>query len=77
MFPIELAGDTPMGEDVGSFGDGDRLYHSWRNGKRHHIGFADDYAHMTRAAFTLWEATNDKQYIERAQAWAHVLNDHF
>jgi len=58
-------------------GDGDRLYHSWRNGKRQHTGFADDYAQMARAAFALWEATADKRYLERAQAWVHVLNDHF
>jgi uncharacterized protein YyaL (SSP411 family) len=58
-------------------GDGDRLYHSWRNGKRQHTGFADDYSQMARAAFTLWETTADRRYLERAQAWVHVLNDHF
>ena len=60
-----------------ALGDGDRLYHSWRNGARQHIGFADDYAHMARAAFTLWEVTNDKKYLARAQAWIAVLNSHF
>jgi uncharacterized protein YyaL (SSP411 family) len=58
-------------------GDGDRLYHSWRNGRRQHTGFADDYAQMARAAFALWETTADRRYLERAQAWVHVLNDHF
>jgi len=58
-------------------GDGDRLYHSWRNGTRHHTGFADDYAQMARAALALWEATNDRRYLARAQAWVHVLNEHF
>ena len=60
-----------------ALGDGDRLYHSWRNGKRQHTGFADDYANMARAALTLWETTSDRRYLERAQAWVHVLNDHF
>jgi uncharacterized protein len=60
-----------------ALGDGDRLYHSWRNGTRQHIGFADDYAQMARAAFTLWEVTNDKKYLQRAQAWINVLNGHF
>jgi hypothetical protein len=60
-----------------ALGDGDRLYHSWRNGKRHHTGFADDYAHMARAAFTLWEVTADRRYLDRTRAWIHVLNDHF
>ena len=57
--------------------DGNRLYHSWRNGKRQHTGFADDYAQMARAALTLWETTADRRYLQRAQAWVHVLNDHF
>jgi uncharacterized protein YyaL (SSP411 family) len=60
-----------------TLGEGDRLFHSWRNGKRQHTGFADDYAQMTRAAFTLWETTGDKRYLERARAWVHTLNDHF
>jgi uncharacterized protein YyaL (SSP411 family) len=58
-------------------GDGDRLYHSWREGKRQHIGFAEDYAHMARAAFTLWESTNDKRYLKKVEAWVRVLNEHF
>jgi hypothetical protein len=58
-------------------GEGDRLYHSWRNGKRQHTGFADDYAQMARAALALWEATNDKRYLERAQAWVRVMDEHF
>lgn len=58
-------------------GEGDRLYHSWRNGKRQHTGFADDYAQMTRAALALWESTNDKRFLEHAQSWVRVLNEHF
>ncbi|HEV2562043.1 MAG TPA: thioredoxin domain-containing protein [Rhizomicrobium sp.] len=58
-------------------GDGERLYHSWRAGKRQHPGFADDYAHMARAALTLWESTNDKRYLEHAQGWVRTLNEHF
>jgi uncharacterized protein len=58
-------------------GDGERLYHSWRAGKRQHPGFADDYAHMARAAVALWESTNDKRYLELAQGWIRTLNEHF
>jgi uncharacterized protein YyaL (SSP411 family) len=58
-------------------GDGDRLYHSWRNGTRGHTGFSDDYAQMIRAALALWEATGDKQYLDRAHAWTRILNEHF
>jgi len=60
-----------------ALGDGDRLYHSWRSGTRQHTGFADDYAQMTRAALALWEATSDRRYLERAQAWVRILNEHF
>lgn len=60
-----------------ALGNGDRLYHSWRNGTRAHAGFADDYTHMARAAFALWEATFDRRYLDRAQRWTHVLNEHF
>jgi uncharacterized protein YyaL (SSP411 family) len=60
-----------------ALGDGDKLYHSWRDGKRQHIGFSDDYAHMARAAMALWESTQDPRYLERAKAWVHELNEHF
>ena len=62
---------------VKTLGDGDRLYHSWRNGKRGYMGFADDYAHMARAAFALWETTGEKRFLERAEAWVRTLNQHF
>ncbi len=62
---------------IKAMGEGDRLFHSWRDGKRGHMGFADDYAHMSRAAFALWEATGDKRFLERAKRWALVLNELF
>jgi len=62
---------------VKTMADGDRLYHSWRDGKRGHMGFADDYAQMARAALALWEATGDKAYLDRAKAWTLVLNEFF
>jgi uncharacterized protein YyaL (SSP411 family) len=62
---------------VKAMGDGDRLTHSWRDGKRGHMGFADDYAHMARAALALWEASGDKRYLDRAKHWIHVLDEYF
>src|SRR5665213_1924762 len=58
-------------------GDGDKLYHSWRGDQRGHAGFADDYAHMARAALALWEATGEQRFLNRAKAWLHTLNDNF
>jgi uncharacterized protein YyaL (SSP411 family) len=57
--------------------DGDRLFHSWRDGKRGHAAFADDYAHMARAALALYEATSKKEYLDWAKRWTHTLNEHF
>jgi uncharacterized protein YyaL (SSP411 family) len=62
---------------VKTHGDGDRLHHSWRAGKRGHIGYADDYAHMARAAFVLFEATADRRYLAQAEKWVRILNEHF
>ena len=53
---------------VKAMGDGDRLYHSWRDGKRGALGFSDDYAQMARAALALWEATSDEKYLKQAKA---------
>jgi uncharacterized protein YyaL (SSP411 family) len=60
-----------------ALGEGDRLYHSWRAGKRQHTGFSDDYAQMARAALALWEATYEKRFLEQAQIWVRALNEHF
>jgi uncharacterized protein YyaL (SSP411 family) len=62
---------------VKTMSDGNRLYHSWRDGKRHHTGFSDDYAHMSRAAVALWEVTQEERFLDRAKAWTHVMNEHF
>jgi uncharacterized protein YyaL (SSP411 family) len=62
---------------VKALGDGDRLSHSWRAGKRGHAGFADDYAHMARAALALWEVTGEERFLDRAKRWTHTLNEHF
>ncbi|MBS0470050.1 MAG: thioredoxin domain-containing protein [Proteobacteria bacterium] len=62
---------------VKAMGDGDRLYHSWLDGKRGAMGFADDYAHMARAALALYEATGDMRYVDHAKRWTHTLNEHF
>jgi hypothetical protein len=58
-------------------GDGDRLFHTYRAGKRQHSGFSDDYAHMARAALHLYESTQNRSYLERAIAWTRLLNEEF
>ena len=58
-------------------GEGDRLFHSYRDGKRQHPAFADGYAAMGRAALALWEATGERPYLERAIAWTRTLDEEF
>lgn len=62
---------------VKTMGEGERLYHSWRNGKRGHTGLADDYARMIRAAIALWEVTGSKTYLDHAKAWTRTMNELF
>ncbi len=62
---------------VKALGEGDRLHHSWRAGKRSRNAFADDYAHMARAALILFEIVGDKRYLEFAKTWVRTLNEHY
>jgi hypothetical protein len=60
-----------------TLGEGDRLHHSWINGKRGAAGTADDYAHMIRAALALYEAVGEKRYLDLAKRWTYTMNTHF
>ena len=57
--------------------DGDRLFHSYRDGQRRGAGMIDDYAQMARAALALHEATGAADYLEDAERWIATLNAHF
>ena len=56
---------------------GDRLGHSWREGKLLVPGLASDHAAMIRAALALHEATGEHAYLERALAWQGTLDRHY
>ena len=56
---------------------GDRLGHSWRDGKLLVPGLASDHAAMIRAALALYEATGEHAYLERALAWQANLDRHY
>ena len=58
-------------------GDGDRLSHSWRAGRRLPMAFLDDYAQMSRAALALYEQTGEPSYLERARAWVERCRQDF
>jgi uncharacterized protein YyaL (SSP411 family) len=56
---------------------GDRLGHSWREGRLLFPGLASDFAAMIRAALALYEATGQGAYLERALAWQRALEAHY
>jgi len=55
---------------------GDRLGHSWRDGRLVFPGLSSDYAAMIRAAIALHQATGRTIFLERAIAWAAALERH-
>jgi uncharacterized protein YyaL (SSP411 family) len=56
---------------------GDRIGHSWREGRLLFPGLASDHAAMIRAALALYEATGERGYLERALAWQGTLDRHY
>ena len=62
---------------VSAMGDGDRLRHSYRDGRAKHMAMLDDYANMARAALVLYEITGKPDYLVRAEAWVNVADEHY
>ena len=56
---------------------GDRLGHSWREGRLLIPGLASDHAAMIRAALALYEATGEADYLTRAVDWQGALDRHY
>lgn len=55
---------------------GDRLGHSWRQGRLQFPGLASDYAAMIRAALALYEVTSNRDYVDAAIRWQRSLDRH-
>ena len=55
---------------------GDRLGHSWREGRLLFPGLASDYAAMIRAAIALHQATGTQSYLDQAVKWTASLEAH-
>ena len=62
---------------VRSMTKGDRLGHSWRDGKLLFPGLASDFAAMIRAALALYEATGERPYLEHALTWQAAFDAHY
>ncbi len=61
----------------GSMTRGDRLGHSWRDGRLLLPGLASDYAAMIRAALALFEATSERSFLDQAVIWQQALDAHY
>jgi uncharacterized protein YyaL (SSP411 family) len=55
----------------------DRLGHSWRQGRLLYPGLASDFAAMIRAALSLYEATGERRFLDRAIAWQRAFDRHY
>src|ERR1041385_7243852 len=53
---------------------GDRLGHSWRDGRLLYPGLASDFACMIRAALALYEATGRPERLELALRWQRAFD---
>jgi hypothetical protein len=56
---------------------GDRLGHSWREGKLLFPGLASDFATLIRAALSLYEATGEPNYLQQALVWQNSFDKHY
>jgi uncharacterized protein YyaL (SSP411 family) len=56
---------------------GDRLGHSWRDGKLLYPGLASDFANMMKAALALHEATGERACLDQALKWQAALDAHY
>lgn len=57
--------------------NGDRLAHSFRDGRCVFPGFASDLASMARAAIALFETTHETHYRDKAEEWLGALDRHY
>ena len=61
----------------GNHGESGRFFHSWRAGAARHPAVIDDYANMSRAALTLFEATGEADYLHQAENWVGIADTHY
>lgn len=73
---LELA-KAAFGAVLRHMAEGDRLFHSWREGRRLPLAFLDDHAQMSRAALALFQQTGDAAYLEQARAWVEHAHEEF
>jgi uncharacterized protein YyaL (SSP411 family) len=60
-----------------AMGRGDRLGHSWREGRLLFPGLASDFAAMIKAALALHEVTGERAYLDKALDWQAAFDGHY
>ncbi|MFW6024157.1 MAG: thioredoxin domain-containing protein [Dichotomicrobium sp.] len=60
-----------------NMGEGDRLWHSYRDGQTSAPGVATDYGNMITAALALFSRTGEQALLDDARQWAAALDRHF
>jgi uncharacterized protein YyaL (SSP411 family) len=59
------------------FDDGERLYHTWKDGKAQYDAFLDDYAFLIAALLDLYQISFDVQYLHTAEKYTDVVLSYF
>jgi len=54
-----------------------RIRHAWRNGVLSNNELLEDYANLSMAALRLFEHTSEPRFLDDAERFTHVLDEHF
>ncbi len=73
---LELAEEL-FARVTAALGEGDRLFHAWRDGRRSAQSFLEDYAQMIRAALLLHQCTAAASCVETARRWTATVESAF
>jgi uncharacterized protein YyaL (SSP411 family) len=57
--------------------EGERLRHSYKEGDTRSEGFLEDYAFMARAAFRMYQATGEPEFLDQAEGWMEAIEKQF
>jgi uncharacterized protein YyaL (SSP411 family) len=71
------AAERAFGFVAESMTRGNRLGHSWRDGRLLFPGLASDFANMIKAALALNEATGNASFLEQAVTWQRAFDRHY
>ncbi|MFZ4634412.1 MAG: thioredoxin domain-containing protein [Saprospiraceae bacterium] len=59
------------------FVDGERLYHTWKDGRAQYDAFLDDYAFLIAALIDVYQISFDVHYLQEAEKYTNVVLSYF